>query len=364
MSARRRRPGRPPAALRPTGLLAALVLLLSACTTAEDVAPEEPEPETPVTEPAPQVGVEAAVVLPPRTRTAAQVLDAIDVDLQVLEAANQPELRTVWTLTPDDAVFVRDLARYAGQRSADLTCVLGPDGPSLVAELAALRPAARFCAIVGLPPEDPRPAGIDLLVVRAEELGHVVGMAAAALPGDRIAIAETTTDLEGSRFLDGFVAGIGQLEVLVFDDVDAEPAELVARAGAGGAQSILLGSGQDAPAIAEAARAEGIRIIGPQALSDSEDDRAFGVTWRIRWDRVLQPSIDRVVGRSDPAGRSLGFAQSIFDVRIPAGSSAVEDIVEQGVTEIGSGDRDPLEPPAPPDPPEAPDPADAQESSG
>lgn len=361
MSARRGRPG-----LVPAALLGCLVLLLGACTGTEDIATDEPEPEVEASEPSPQVGVEAAVVLPPRSRVAAQALDAIDVDLQVLEAANQPELRAVWPLMPDDVVFVRDLALYAGQRSADLTCVLGPDGPSLVAELAALRPAARFCAVVGIPPEDPPPPEIDLLVVRAEELGHVVGIATAALPGERIAIATGTTDLEGERFVDGFVAGLGQLAVLRLDhdEEEADPTEIVSRALAGDADSILLGSGREAPGIAAAARAAGLRIIGPQALADAEDDRGFGVTWRIRWDRVLQPSVDRVIGRSDPAGRSLGFAEDIFDVRIPAGSTRVEDMIEQAITQIGSGVRDPLQPPAVPDPSEPSEPSEPSDPSG
>jgi hypothetical protein len=346
MSARRHRPG-----LLPVVVLG-LSMLLGACTATEDTATDEPEPDVAVTEPPPQVGVEAAVVLPPRVLAAEQVLDAIAVDLQVLEAANEPELRAVWALHPDDAVFVRDLALYAGQRSADLTCVLGPDGPSLVAELAALRPAARFCAVVGLAPAEAPPRGIDLLVVRAEELGHIVGMATAALPGDRIAIAVGTTKLEGSRFIDGFVAGVGQLEVLLLDDDAVEPTEIVARAVAGGADSILLGSGDEAPAMVDAARTAGLSIIGPQALAEAEDDRGFGITWRIRWDRVLQPSVDRVVGRSEPAGRSLGFSENIFDVRVPAGSAAVEGVIEQGVTEIEDEDRDPLQPPAVPEPPE------------
>ena len=358
MRARRRRPG-----VLPVTLLWCVASLLLACTATEEPVPEEPEPQETVTEPPPQVGIDAAVVLPPRTRASAPSLDAIELDLQVLEAANQPELRAVWSLLPDDAVFVRDLALYAGQRSADLTCVLGPDGASLVSELAALRPAVRFCAIVGIPPQEPPPPGIDLLVVRVEELGHVVGMATAALPAERIAIAVGTTDLEGSRFVDGFIAGLGQLDVLLLDDDDAAPTELVDRAVADGADTILLGSGHDAPAMADAARAAGLRIIGPQALADDEDDRDLGVTWRIRWDRVLQPSVDRVVGRSEPAGRSLGFAQRVFDVRAPGGATAVEDIIEQGVTEIGAGDRDPLRRPVVIEPPASPESSDPSESS-
>ncbi|TVR37470.1 MAG: hypothetical protein EA388_01505 [Nitriliruptor sp.] len=349
MSSRRGRPGLPPVVV-----LWCLAVVIGACTPTEDTSVDEPAPEVEDVEPSPQVGAVAAVVLPPRSRTTTPVLDAIDVDLRVLESGNEPELGTVRTLIPDEVVFVRDLALYAGQRAADLTCVLGPEGPSLVDELATLRPAARYCAIVGIPPEEPPPSEIDLLIVRAEELGHVVGMATAALPGERFAIATATTDLEGERFVDGFVAGLGQREAVLLDDED-EPSQIVARALADDVDGILVGSGHEAAAIADAARAADIPLIGPQALADAGDDEGFAVTWGIRWDRILQPSVDRLVGRSQPRGLSLGFSEGIFDVRSPVGSARIEELIEQAIAEIGDGTRDPLQPPAAPDPPEPTD---------
>lgn len=350
MSSRRGRPGLPSVVV-----LWGLALVIGACTPTEDTAVDEPAPEVEEVEPSPQVGAVAAVVLPPRSRAATSVLDAIDVDLQILGSGNEPELRTVRTLVPDEKAFVRDLALYAGQRSADLTCILGPDGPSLVDELAVLRPTARYCAIVGIPPEQPPPSEIDLLIVRAEELGHVVGMATAALPGERFAIATGTTGLEGERFVDGVVAGLGQREAVLLDDDEDEPAQIVARALAEDVDGILVGSGHEASAIAEAARAADIPLIGPQALADAEDDEAFAVTWRIRWDRVLQPSVDRLIGRSPPRGLSLGFSEGIFDVRSPVASTRIEELIEQVIAEIGDGTRDPLRPPVVPDPPEPTD---------
>lgn len=343
-----------------TGLVAGslvLVALLVGCTDAGDPPQQDPEP-APGTEVAPPpIGVDAAVVLPARSATAPATLAALSVDLNVLETANQPEIRQVRVLTPDEPVFVRDLAEFAGRDSADLTCVLEDDGARIVTDLHDLRPAARYCAVVGTAPEEPPPDGIDLLVLRVRELGHVVGVAAAALPSEHVGVAAGGSDLPLDGFIDGLLAGLGETTVTRMEqdgspnedgEEPPDPATRIARAVAAGVDTVVLGWGSDAPALAAAAQQAGLRVVGPQELAADDEDRSFAVTWRIRWDRVLQPAVDRVVERSDPAERSVGFGQGVFELRLPGGTPQLEDLVDQVIAELTTGVRDPLIPPEPP----------------
>lgn len=343
-----------------TGLLAGslvLVALLAGCTDTGDPPEEEPEPAPESQPSAPRIGVDVAVVLPAGSTTAPTSLAALDVDLQVLETANQPEVREVRVLTPDEPVFVRDLAEFAGRDAVDLTCVVEADGARIVTDLRDLWPAARYCAVVGAAPDEPPADGIDLLVLRAEELGHVVGVAAAALPGDHIGVASGGSDLPLDGFTDGLLAGLGEttvtrLELDEGSDADGEePPDAgtrIARAVTAGVDVIVVGWGADAPALAAAAQEAGLQVVGPQELAADEEGRGFEVTWRIRWNRVLQPAIDRVAERSDPADRSMGFGQGVFELRLPGGVPELAARIDQAIAEITAGVRDPLTPPPPP----------------
>ncbi len=343
----------------PARVVIAVLLGLALCACTDNGAPDPVEPEESAEdpEPPPQVGIDAAVVLPPRSATAAPTITAIDVDLQVLEAANQPELGSVRGLTPDEPVFVRDLARFAGQRGADLTCVLGDDGHDVVMDLHRLHPAARFCAVVVTEPETPSAAGIDVLVLRSAEVGHVVGRAAEALPGDRVAVAVGGGALEQGPFLEGLRAGLGGVGVTMLDDADLDGEELVRRAVAAGTTTIVVGTDDRAPAVIAAARTAGLAIVAPAELASDGDGVA--VTWRVRWDRILQPSIDRAVGRTEPAGLSMGFAEGVFDVQVVSGPVSLDTLVPELIADIERGALDPLTaappPPPPPPPPDEPD---------
>lgn len=347
-----------------TGLVAGsllLVVLLAGCTDAGEPSEEDPEP-APDTEPSsPPIGVDVAVVPPARSTTAPAILAALDVDLQVLATANEPEVREIRVLPPDEPVFVRDLAEFAGRDAVDLTCVVEADGARIVTDLRDLRPAVRYCAVVGAAPEESPPDGIDLVVLRADELGHVVGIAAAALPGDHVGVASGGSDLPVDGFVDGLLAGLGETTVTRLELDDAaetddedppDPGTRVARAVTAGVDTIVVGWGADAPALVAAAQEAGLQVVGPQELAADDEGEGFALTWRIRWDRVLQPAVDRVAERSDPAERSVGFGQGVFEVQLPGDVPELADLVDQAIAELTTGVRDPLTPPEPPPDPD------------
>lgn len=342
-----------------TGSLLVAALLVG-CTDAGDPPVEDPEPAPESTPSPPPMGVEMAVIPPARSTTADAALTAFDVDLQVLETANRPEVREIRLLTPDEPVFVRDLAAFAGREGADLTCVVEADGARIVTDLHGLRPAARYCAVVGEVPEEAPADGIDLVVLRSEELGHVIGVAAAGLAGDHVGVAAGGSDLPLDAFVDGLLAGLGETMVTRLEAGEEsaddggntiDPETRVTQALALGVDTVVVGWGADAPALAAAAQRAGLQVVAPQELVGDGQDRGAAVTWRIRWNRVLQPAVDRAAERSDPAEPSVGFGQGVFEVRLLGGTSALQELVDQAIAEITAGVRDPLAPPEPPDPP-------------
>ena len=321
-------------------------LLLLGCTGSEEQGREEsPPPANEEVEEAAPLGREVAVVLPPRSTLSPGVLDQVQAAIRELPLPEDSDVRNLRTAVPETEEFVADVARLMARDGAALTCVVGAGGRSLVRELRDLYPDRRFCAVTtDDPPDEPR-EGIDVVVLRAAEVGHLVGAVAEELVGEadpgRVALALAPTELQQERFRAGVIAGFGG-GVPIEVDPDEPPAAAVAAAVADGAEVLIVGTGPDARAVLEAALAQGLVVLAHGDLVD--DDDLVHLTWREHWPTVLAPALDRLHGKDDPAPLSLGLAEGAFRTELGPGAPDDLEVVLLVVRkELIDGVRDPVQ---------------------
>lgn len=343
-----------------------IVLALAACT-------EEPEDEAsppPVAEdeePAPQLGAEVVVVLPPRTVMAAEVAEAIAEDLRTLEETYAADLRRVRARFPDESVFVRDVATLDARDGADLVCILGSVGRQIGPELLETHPSTRFCATT--PSELPEEVdeGYEVVALATGDLGHLLGSAASELAGgDPVVVALGSTEMERGSFAEGLEAALGSSPMVELDD-DLPPAEALAEAVDDGVSVAVIGTGPDAGALTEAALEAGLHVITHVAFAEVGDDIALA--WNLRWDLVLVPAVDRLLGRQAFSELQLSLGDEVFEWTVgPAAPDGFAAQIERVEAELLAGERDPLEPTVPeeaeedqdPEEGEAPDPEEGE----
>ncbi len=334
-------------ARRCTGAVAVLMLLVACADAPANDAAEPPVDaaggERDVSS-AP-AGLSVGVVLPPSDVLHPATIDEIRSELALVRVMSQPGVREIRLQVPDEQVFAPDLARFLAHGRADLTCAMTPGMSGVMRELRAQLPTQRFCAMVTATLGVEEPEGFDLVVLRTEQLGHVVGAAAAqAADPAAVAVALSSHELERGRFDDGLRAALAGTD-LVERDLDLEPAASIADAVDRGAGVVVIGSRPDAIELAEAAIDAGALVVVPDELVDELGRDAVVVSWRILWNRLLRGPVDRLLERDQPAPIELGLEQGVFVLRFGEGTPAgVNAAVGAVIDEIVAGTRDPLDP--------------------
>ena len=326
----------------PAALVA--VLVLTGCTEEPPPLPPDATPdEQPA--PAPPSGLKVGVVLPPGDPELDRQLQDLRTEVAGLGSTLPEGFSQLRTVLADGRAFVPDVAALLVRQETDLVCVLGPDGRRTVVELAKLYPERRFCAAPGHA-EDP-PEGVVLVDVRFEELGHVVGVAAAAVAGDGDVGAVVGTDRTGrSAFLAGLEAAVGERRLRSHEAASAEEAEVAVRTlleddvavvvidvGSGGVELLALA-------------AEQALVLAPRPLLvDSDAVAAAVLSWRVRWSSLLRLVLVSVVEGDTEPPTSLGLADDAMQVTLgQAATIGVGSAVDRAVEELRQGTRDPLVP--------------------
>jgi hypothetical protein len=318
-----------------------LLVLAAACTGSEPPPSPEPDP-TPAEEPAPS-GVDVAVVLPPEGDPTSLALVDAEARLDDLAEDRVGDVARIRTVRVDDADFVPDTAALLADGGSDLVCVLGNGGQQVVADLASRFPATRFCAVGGPDPDGPR--NVDAFEVAHEELGHVLGTAAALLAAERpvgIVLGDETD--ERARRRAGAVAALDGAELAVDTAVAGpdEAADLVAALSDAPPLGVVLLDTTSAALTEALQEAAPLRV----APAGTAAEPPATVRWSIRIDTIVGAAVDRVVVPDEPEPLlRLGFAQQLFSLSFEAAvPEEVADAVEVVADELARGVRDPLTP--------------------
>ena len=339
-----------------------VVALLGACT-ADDEPDAATEPPVAAEDEgaAGPMGAEVALILPPAGVLDPAAADALDTQARTLGDDLPRGIDDVSVHVPDSTTFARDLAGVFGDRGVDLVCFLGPDAVSVVTGSAERYRATRYCASPADRPDDgtsefgEEPDGEDQSVtrleVRAEELGHVVGVGARRAAGDgAVGLLLGGDELPDDRFEAGLEAGLAGTEVLRPEDVDEDldadaAAEKRAHALLDEGATVVVIDGAAGSTAAVAALGDEAVLVGPAWVLDAAGvDDVVALTWTTRWDRVLGPLIEAVV-EDDAGARTFGIAEGAFEVTPgSAASSSTGAAVADAVADLADDLRDPLSP--------------------
>jgi hypothetical protein len=332
--------------VRSTAIGLALVLVgVTACTGGQD------EPEVPVLAPAVEetsptagAGPGVGVVLPPADAVDPVTAAAFAADLRRLEQELGRSAGPVQVFQPEDAGFVADMVALAVGRGTGLTCLLGAGSASILVPHAQRHPELGFCAA----PSDPGgdlPDNVVSIELRAEELGAVVGAAARGVAGDGpVGLILGGPELSTERFRSGLLAALDGTEVV---EPGGDPEDAVGTILAAGAEVVVVDGGAGARAAIDRAAGEAA-VIGPARLLASGDVAAAAVlSWHVRWDRVLLPTVQRRVDPDLPAVPSLGFAEQAFELTAgPAATLTVRSAIDDLADALVAGEVDPVDPAA------------------
>jgi hypothetical protein len=350
-------------ALVAAALAAASVVV--ACTDAPEAVtpPAAPVPVEESEPPAP-LGLRAGVVLPPADALDPRASATMRRDLERLAAELAPELRGVEVLVPASAAFVADLTALLADRGTPLVCVLGPGATEVVRAERDLHPDLHFCATpVGATPD--LPAEVLGLDVRIEELGYVVGAAAAAADDGPVGLVLGSAELTTGRFRAGVEAGLGDREVVL---ASGEPGEAVEEVLAAGATVVVLDPAGDAEPALQRLAVAGVPVLSPAALVTGRPTARplVVVSWQVHWDQVVAAAIGTHLETLPAPPVSHGFAEDAFTVTAwPGAPSAVVVVVDAVVPALRAGDRDVLgSPPAGPAPADEPERGSAPDLDG
>lgn len=336
--------------------LAALLLVLSACTDEEP--PAEPQPLPPIEEEPPSLplGASVTVVLPSGEEMDPSMQEALARDVDLLEEWADERIREVRAVIADGPAFVADLTELSAERGADLVCVLGDAGPAVVERLDARYGDVELCAVHPVPlpgpageqPDDATPDEDDrpgTIQVHAEQLGHLVGVAARASVGS----APVGVVMDGDQLLDewmraGVLAGAGSGPIIEAEMADeASMAERVSNVIGEGAQVVVIDGAVGAAQAVQIATAAGVDILAPTAVVEGAllDDGVV-LSWWVRWDLVLRTPVLALVG-DEPQVAPLGVADEIFALTFgTAAAPGLPALLETTVDELASGERDPF----------------------
>jgi hypothetical protein len=263
--------------------------------------------------------------------------------LDVQRGAGVAEVRAV---RPGAEEFTSDLAWMLAERQTDLICLLGRGSRALVTELAELHPHLTFCA-APLPLNAEVPDPVQVLEIRGQELGHVVGLAAGvAAGGAPIGVVLGTEAMPRGAFRDGLVAAVEGLDVIqVTVDEELDAVEAVAQVLDEGAELVVIDSMAGAGEALQVA-AEHALVLSPDVLVRGAAADQSILTWRVHWDVVLRRALDRLTGDVDASPVSYGFHEGAFTISTgPAAPVSLERLLDRIVAEMEDGRRDPLEPP-------------------
>jgi basic membrane lipoprotein Med (substrate-binding protein (PBP1-ABC) superfamily) len=274
--------------------------------------------------------------------------------VQLVESLREEGISEIRALPADGPEFVSDLAALLADRRTDLICVLGSDAQRVLVPLATRHPQLRFCAVPAGTAEPP--GNLIAVEVRFEELGHVLGLAAATAAGEGPVASVIGADRIGaSGIRAGIRAGAGDLEVMESSPSDEDGvSEAVGAAIEAGATVMIVDVGIAAGPAVERAVAAGMEIVAPAAvLTQADVDASPLLSWRMRWDVPLRPVIASMLDPDVEVPRSVGLAENVFVVSLGGAlQGAARVAVEEAVRDLRRGVRAPLEAPTRP----APDP--------
>jgi basic membrane lipoprotein Med (substrate-binding protein (PBP1-ABC) superfamily) len=347
---------------RPWTALLGLALVVASCTSPGEQPVPSPTPAQPPPATTPAMGLRVGFVLPPAASDEDEQRLQLAGSVQLVDSLREEGISEIRALPADGPEFVADLAALLADRRTDLICVLGADAQRVLVPLATRHPELRFCAVPAGSAEPP--GNLVAVEVRFEELGHVVGLAAATAAGEGPVASIIGADRIGvGGFRAGIRAGAGDLEVLESTPSDEEGVrEAVDAAIEAGATVMILEVGVGAGQAVERAVAAGMEIVAPAAvLARAEVEGSPLLSWRMRWDVPVRPVIASMLDPDAEVPRSVGLAENVFVVSLGGGlQGAGREAVEEAVMELRRGVRDPLEAPALP----SPDPDDGEADGG
>jgi hypothetical protein len=333
---------------RPVVASLGVALAVLACTSPAEEA--TPPPETPAPPPAttPAGGIRVGFVLPPAASDEDEQRTQLAGDLQLVGALRDEGISEIRTVEPDGPEFVPDLAALLADRRTDLICVLGPGAQQVVAPLAVRHPKLHFCAVPAGATEPPD--NVTVVELRFEELGHLLGVAAAAAAAEDGPVASLLgSDRAGvTRLRDGIRAGVGDVPLLESAPVDEEGVlAAVDDAIAQGAEVLVLDVGIAPRAAVERAVAAGLRVLAPAAVLDTlEVQDAVVLSWRVRWDVALRPIVASMIDPEVEPVTSVGLPENVFFTSLGGVlTGSARDAVDLATNELRRGVRDPLEAP-------------------
>jgi basic membrane lipoprotein Med (substrate-binding protein (PBP1-ABC) superfamily) len=338
----------------------ALALAVACTPDGEPVQPPLPTPEPPAAT-SPAAGIRVGFVLPPAASDEDDQRSQLAGDLRLVGALRDEGISELRTLEADGPEFVGDLATLLAERRTDLICVLGPDAQRVAGPLAVRHPQLRFCAVPAGASEPP--ANLAAVEVRFEELGHLVGIAAATVAGaaagdegedgggdgDGPIASVLGSDRAGvTRMRDGIRAGVAGRQLLESAPSDeAEVEQAVDAAIEAGATVLILDLGLGAVDAIERAAAAGLAVIAPAAVVDQvEGDVPVLLTWRLRWDVALRPVVASMLDPDVEVPTSVGLSENVFVLTLgDALQGAARALVEDAAAELRRGVRDAQEAP-------------------
>ena len=263
---------------RPMAALLGCVVLVAACTPTA-VPPETPEPTATTPQATlPPVGLRLGVVVQTSPLVVAGPLADLRARLEQLPDEVGNELSAVRVVTPESSEIAADAAGLLASRGYDVTCVLGPNAPSLVQELAMLYPAQWFCTAPGRDAED-TPDNVIELDLRLEEVGHLLGLAAglASPPDAPVTLVLGSRRLWQDRLLAGVAAGVGDRSLVRIEADDPEEiAEALQELEEDGLEAVVIDASSET--------AEGLvglvdlRLAGPAPSSAPPRPRGVGAS--------------------------------------------------------------------------------------
>lgn len=341
--------------------LAALALVVVACTTGGEPAPipaptaaPTPTPTTPE-----QEGLRVAVVLPlagEQPTGPAEARAAVG-DLRVATRDDLLELRAV---QPDGPAFVRDLVALLAGQGYDLVCAMGAGAREAVLELAADHPEVRFCVVAGGGPED-APGNVHLLDIALGEAAYLAGAAVGATIAPSPLLEEgeprpvpvgligptgsAPSTAERAAFEQGVRRGVDRpLDVRVVTAASEDLASRIAELVDGGAPVVVGGPGVPLAALQQgAADADGLAVatVDARATIDGPTTAVLAIV-RLDLRVALEMAVRALVDGEPPGVARLGVADGAVGVTaggatraeaaVTAARAAADDLAEGRVT--------------------------------
>lgn len=333
---------------RPVLVTALFVLGLSGCTGDDAPAPEKvpaPEPSATATGPA---GLRAGIVLPPAAGDGDPQVAEWEAAMRPLQDDLPDEITQVRAVQADGPEFVGDLARLLVDRGTELVCMVGDDVMRFANQLARRHAERTFCVVAGDPDESPE--NVQVVDVRFEELGRVVGTAAAAAAGEApVALVLAPDRLGAQRFRDGVRATAGDAPLLEFFPQSADAAaEALAEVIGSEAGVLILDVGWEPSDLLAAAEEADLALVAPlPALAGSRFQDATVVAWSVQWELALGPVVARFVDPEADRLASVGLAEDLFVFTAGGrGDAAVIDRAVASTSAASSGGSSPSPGPA------------------